>query len=160
MILIGIDPDSEKSGVCVYDAKAEKLLSLANMEFYDLLDYILENRECTFYIEAGYMHKSVFHASKKFSSSKNSNIGLRVGYCNMVGVLLVQFCKRHNIKYNAVPPKARVHREKALCMANKLAYSTVGKTKTSHDQFKVITKSNLKKTNQEQRDAAMLVWGR
>jgi len=35
-----------------------------------------------------------------------------------------------------------------------------GKTKISHDQFRIITKSTLKKTNQEQRDAAMLVWGR
>ena len=42
-ILIGIDPDSEKSGVAVWDNMAQKLTQYTTLGFFELFDLLRSN---------------------------------------------------------------------------------------------------------------------
>jgi len=144
-ILIGIDPDVEKSGFCWYLNK-EKFV-LRNLTFFELFEqlkeckyYDTEVKEWTLkvYIEAGWLNKSNWHKVNNGSAAINSNIGLRTGANHEVGRKIVEMCEYLEIEYELIRPK---------------------KSKVNAETFKALTK-HQGRTNQEQRDAAMLVFGR
>lgn len=143
-ILIGIDPDVEKSGVAYYESDTKKL-ELSNLKFFQLFDYLQHverNKgdldEVTVIVEAGWLNKSNWHAVKDSSSSKNAQIGQRTGANHEVGKKIVEMCQYIGLNYELVKPT---------------------KSKIKHKYFAFMT-GILQKTNQEQRDAGMLVWGR
>ena len=142
-ILIGIDPDVEKSGVAYYESDTKKL-ELSNLTFFQLFDYLqhvernkADLYEVTVVIEAGWLNKSNWHVTHG-TANINAQIGQRTGANHEVGKKIVEMCQYIGLNYELVKPT---------------------KSKIKHKYFAFMT-GILQKTNQEQRDAGMLVWGR
>jgi hypothetical protein len=134
-ILIGIDPDTEKSGVAIkYDG-----LQLYNMTFFQLYDFLfnfkMENVKV--YIECGFLNGGNRHKVLGGSLALNSKIGERIGANHEIAKKICEMCEYLKIEFIQVRPT---------------------KTKSNSDYFKKITGYN-KRTNQEQRDACLLIWG-
>lgn len=138
-ILIGIDPDVEKSGFARIQGDQ---LKLDNLSFFDLFEELkfYKEREIkpTVYIECGFMNKSNFHKKAGMSAALNAKIGERTGANFETAKKIVEMCEYLKLPYVKIQPKA---------------------SKITNDYFKKITGINTR-TNQEQRDAMMLIWGR
>lgn len=137
-MIIGIDPDLEKSGIaCLY--KDSKRIEMSCLNFVGILSFIRMNKpiiDCV-YIEAGWFNKkSSYHFSPNMSTA--ARIGKNVGENHATGKLLAQCIEHEQIKVVLVKPT---------------------KSKLNAEQFKKLTKIQTR-TNQETRDAAMLIWGR
>lgn len=138
--LIGIDPDVEKNGVCLYERKT-KSLSLLNLTFFQLFDFLVtEKHKGTVFkvvIEAGWLNKSNWHLknadSKRVAAAKGKNTGEN----HETGRKIVEMCEYLKLDHALIRPTRR---------------------KLNSEQFKAYT-GYSKRTNTEQRDAAMLVYG-
>lgn len=133
MIYIGIDPDIDKNGVAVYDTQ-DNSLDLRNLSFWDLIDEIESYLvPITLIIESGHLISiSNWHGAKTKSTA--AKIGKNVGANHQVGRLLIEYCEHKGIEYKAVEPKGKIRAE----MFNRIWGIS-------------------KRTNQEQRDSAMLL---
>lgn len=142
-IYIGIDPDVTLNGVAYYVPETN-YLSLHNLNFWNLIKYIQDYQDSEFefavIIEGGWLNsKSNWHGGNKLASSR---IAKNVGSNHQVGKLLVEYCGIYGISHEVVKPRN-------LIKGKKIDAKT----------FKAITKYEGR-TNQETRDAAMLVFGR
>ena len=139
-LLIGIDNDVEKSGVCLYYSKTN--FELLNLSFFDLFKKLVflngQNLDIEVFIEAGWLNKSNWHKVSNGSAAINANIGLRTGANHEVGRKIVEMCQYLGLKHHLIKPT---------------------KSKVNAETFKAITKYQGR-TNQEQRDAALLVFGK
>lgn len=134
-ILIGIDPDIDKNGVAIL---SENLKIVHNMTFWELYDFLkTDNETTTVYIEAGWLNKGNWHLNRKMSLSIAAETGRRTGLNHAVGKLIEEMCIYLEIKYKLVRPS---------------------ETKRNAIYFGKITGIKYR-TNQEQRDAMMLIWG-
>jgi len=138
MIIIGIDPDIDKSGIAIYNSETG-ILNLYNKCFFDLLSEISwqrnEEYDVIVLIECGYLNKSNWHATKN-KAKYAAAIGAKVGANHQISRLLVEFCEREMIDYREIQPKRK---------------------KLNHQDFIRVSGLDLNQTNQEQRDAAMLI---
>jgi len=140
-VLIGVDCDVDKSGIAIYFSKDNfQLKNLRFFELFKLLKFytLVQEMELEIYIEAGWLNKSNWHKLVNGSSNINAQIGQRTGANHETGKKIVEMCEYLGLKYHLIKPT---------------------KTKVDAVAFNKIT--NYKgRTNQEQRDAAMLVFGR
>jgi len=140
-VKMGIDPDTDKSGVAILSSEG---LILKNLRFFELFEEIrdisylciLNQQKFEVTIEAGWLNKSNWHTSSKNSMHVNTKIGNATGANHEVGSKIVVMCEYLNVTYNIITPK---------------------RSKTDSATFKQITNYD-KRTNQEQRDAAMLLY--
>lgn len=136
MILIGIDPDVTASGYASGSLGEIEILGI--LPFWDLicrLERLNANCDIEVYIEAGWQNKkSNWHNYK--STNIASRVGKNVGANHQVGKLLEEFCKVNDIRYHLVRP-----------ISNKVDRAT----------FEKLTGGKFPKTNQEERDAGMLI---
>lgn len=144
MIYIGIDPDTDKNGVAIWDSTTKKL-ELQNMKFWDLIEDIkiiyFNDPSVKIVIEGGWLNKkSNWHAAK--SKGISDMISKKVGRNHQVGMLIGELCERNGIDYEIMKPLK-------LVKGKKMDAKT----------FKLITKYEGR-TNPETRDAALLVFGR
>lgn len=142
---IGIDPDTDKSGVALFDVKGKQLLSLDNLIFFELFVFLYyqiakhSDESIEVVIEAGWLNaKSNFHGAFGGAAER---IGAKVGANHETGKKIVEMCEYLNIPYRLVKP---------------LSLKPWGGKKINHAQF-VQQTGWVGRTNQEQRDAAMLV---
>jgi len=134
-IKIGIDPDIEKSGYAVMSKGG--FVHIGNHPFFVICDDITKFRNdghsLVVCIEAGWLHKkSNWHGGTGVVAQK---IARNVGENHAAGKFFVQFCQHHGITYQEILPKGKID------------------AKT----FRSIT-GWQPRTNQEQRDAAMLIF--
>lgn len=138
-ILIGIDPDVDKSGFARIEGNQ---LKLDNLSFFDLYEELKSYKELgvnpVVYVECGFLNKSNFHKKAGMSAALNAKIGERTGANFETAKKIVEMCEYLKMPYVKIQPKA---------------------SKITNDYFKKITGINTR-TNQEQRDAMMLIWGR
>lgn len=138
-ILIGIDPDVDKSGFARIEGNQ---LKIDNLSFFDLFEELKFYKELeikpTVYVECGYLNKSNFHKKVGMSAALNAKIGERTGANFETAKKIVEMCEYLNLPYVKIQPKS---------------------SKITNDYFKKITGLSVR-TNQEQRDAMMLIWGR
>lgn len=138
-ILIGIDPDVDKSGVAFLQGDQLKLQNLTFFELFDLLSFYKEKEvKPTVYVECGFLNKSNWHKKNAYSAAMNSKIGERTGANFETAKKIVEMCVYLKLPHVQIKPTAK---------------------KISNDYFKSITGIQTR-TNQEQRDAFMLVFGR
>lgn len=140
-LYIGVDPDIDKSGVCLYYSKTN--FELLNLKFFELFDklYFLkdcENLDIEVVIESGWLNKSNWHKVSNGSAAINANIGLRTGANHEVGRKIVEMCQYLGLKHHLIKPT---------------------KSKVNAETFKAITKYQGR-TNSEMRDSCLLVYGR
>lgn len=137
-LLIGIDPDTEKNGVAYVNGVNISLRNMTFFELFDLLKYAKENfDDILVVVEGGWLNKSNWHKSEKGSAALNAKIGSHTGANHETGKKIVEMIEYLEIKYKVVKPT---------------------KSKIKADSFKKITKIQ-EQTNQEKRDAYMLVYG-
>lgn len=135
-MIIGIDPDLTASGVATLTAQG---LHVQTLSFVQLVKYIEQQKPKLkkVVIEAGWLiPKSSWHFSK--SKVQAERIAKNVGQNHATGQLLEQAIQDLGVTVELRKP--------------------IGKR--THEQFVRITGFTQKKrTNQEERDAGLLVWG-
>ncbi len=135
-IIIGIDPDLEKSGVAILGND----LQLKNLTFPETVELFRNEQDSIkkVVIEAGWKNKKAnFQVGGGHSRQVNEQIARRVGMNHATGILLGEIAQ-------------------ALGLAVLLVKPT--KSKLNADEFNKLT-GWQGRTNQEQRDAGMLIWG-
>lgn len=137
--LIGIDPDVDKSGVAIIDGNN---VTLDNLTFFKLFDYLKfykeKERKPTVYVECGFLNKSNWHKKAGKSAAFNAKIGEYTGANFETAKKICEMCEYLNIPHVKVKPT---------------------NSKKDSDFFKKLTGITFR-TNQEQRDAFMLIYGR
>ena len=133
-MIIGIDPDLKKSGVAILGDS----LALKTMTFAETVDLFRSQQDQIkkVVIEAGWLNKKANFRSTH-SKRVDEQISKRVGENHATGKLLVEMAKSFNLNAVEVRPT---------------------RAKKNAEEFKRIT-GWQGRTNQEQRDAGMLIWG-
>lgn len=168
-IIVGIDPDCGSApdeegiatgggcGVCLLsvDRTSHTQITtdadLKTWKFFDVISYIKSaaqaNASTIVIVEASWLNRSAtanWHINAKYSSSKNAAIGYDVGRCHEVGRKIIEACRFYGVAYEAKRPLRKIWQGKD------------GKiTDEEIRRFIPITKG---RTNQEERDAALLAW--
>lgn len=142
MILIGIDPDIDKNGVAIKTDSYE-LLNLTFFELFDKLISLKNIDDLKVYVECGELNKTVYQVQNIPKGVRNikvycAQIGVKVGKNFSAANSIIQLCEYLGVEYVKVKPINR---------------------KLDKDQLKQYTGIS-KRTNQEQRDALMLIYGR
>lgn len=150
---IGIDPDTEKSGVAVWDGEK---LELHNLGFFELYDFLMGKwRECfdsVFFdgdhvvtvryelkvvIEAGWLNEKTNWHYSGHSKGVTAQVGARIGANWETGKKIAEMCEYLNLEYELRKPVSS--KMDAKFFAKLTGYKG--------------------RTNQEQRDAGALVIG-
>lgn len=155
-VVIGIDPDAEKNGVAYFDRETKQLETSA-LTFPDTLDYLryihsqarAAGRNVIVIIEAGWMNKTHWHITPFDNKQKCAKIGNDVGRNHETGRKIAEMCQHWEIPHKLIKP-----------LQLKVGGVNLWKGKDGK-----ITAQELKeitgltgRTNQEQRDAALLAW--
>lgn len=134
-LIIGIDGDLRKSGVATLN---NSNLTLQNLSFTELVEYLMSVKPSVkkIVIEAGWLNeKSNWHNQKNPQIA--AKIGKNVGENHATGKLIAEMAVYLGFVVELVRPTTR---------------------KLDAEQFKRVT-GYVSRTNQETRDAGMLVWG-
>lgn len=135
-MIIGIDPDLAKSGVAILSDSLE----LKTMTFAETVDLFRSQQDQIkkVVIEAGWLNvKSNMHGRYGQSKSAGERIAKNVGENHATGKLLVEMAKSFRLNVIEVRPT---------------------RAKKNAEEFRRIT-GYVGRTNQEVRDAGMLIWG-
>lgn len=147
-VIIGIDPDKEKSGIGILYMATRKL-ELTNMSFPVLLDNLqawkkdetANNRKVIVIVEAGWMNaKSCFHKAQGKSAEK---IAKDVGANHETGRKIIEMCEHYGIEVIAQAPLRKCWRGKD--------------GKITHEELAYFT-GITGRENQDARDAGLLAW--
>ena len=147
-VIIGIDPDKEKSGIGILNMSTRKL-ELTNMSFPVLLDNLQawkkdeadNNRKVIVIVEAGWMNaKSCFHKAQGKSAEK---IAKDVGANHETGRKIIEMCEHYGIEVIAQAPLRKCWRGKD--------------GKITHEELAYFT-GITGRENQVARDAGLLAW--
>ena len=139
MIKIGIDPDVTKSGFALTYQNQTELTTYSFFELFDRLGQLSiqhQKDKILVYVECGFLNKSNWHKLQKGSSNINAKIGERTGANFETAKKICEMCEYLGLKYIQVKPTRK---------------------KLNAAEFKAITKIE-KRTNQEMRDAFMLIF--
>lgn len=138
-ILIGIDPDVDKSGFAFISGSQVRLNNLTFFQLFDELKFYKEKTEKpTVYVECGFLNKSNWHKQNQGTAAVNAKIGQHTGANFETAKKICEMCEYLNIPHVKVRPTA---------------------SKKDNNFFKKLTGLKIR-TNQEQRDAFMLIYGR
>ena len=109
-IFIGIDCDTDASGVAVW---TENQLSIYKMKFFKLFDFFkqfTDNRESYYdwevkvILEAGWLNKKSNWHSEGKGEFVSGRIGAKVGANHQVGKLIVEMCEYLGLEYELHQP--------------------------------------------------------
>lgn len=149
-VVIGIDPDCDKSGVAKID-KSNGTMAVSAIPFPELLDMLAvedakakaNGRKLLIVVEAGYINKKTnfhyFGDNPKIASA----IGAKVGRNHEITHKLVEICEHWNISVTEKEPLPKIWKGKG--------------GKISAAEFQYLT-GYSKRTNQDARDAALICW--
>lgn len=147
-IIIAIDPDTEKSGVAVLEP-ATRHIEAMSLTFPRLLDFLCrqdirakaEGLTLAVIVEAGWLvHKSNWHGT---DGHRAERIAKNVGANHETGRKIVEMCRHWGIHVEELHPLQKMWRGKD------------GKiTAAELEEITGITS----RTNQDERDAALLAW--
>lgn len=145
--IIGIDPDNCKSGIAIHNPK-EKYLETKSLSFFELFDYLRENKENIklIKIEGGWLNKK-----SNFRFAKSQSIGEKmardVGANHETGKKIIEMCEYLNIEYKVVKPLQKNWRGS-------------GKKITDVELRRILfgmgITFNQKRTNQDNRDSVLI----
>ncbi len=148
-IVIGIDPDIDKSGVAYLNVN-NRTLEVSTLSFAQVVEYfnhVVEQKKAgqsvIVVVEASWMMKSNWHL--KFGSRKEyaAATGYKVGQNHQTGKLICEMAR-------AIGLEVLEHAPLRKCWKGKDG-------KITADELQQIT-GLIGRTNQESRDAALLAW--
>lgn len=148
MIIIGIDPDNNKSGYGIVDTETKTVVDSGKKPFVELLRLIEEQSvilgdKLRVVVEAGWLNKGNWHVSWQTTAPMAASIGRAVGMNHQTGILLCQLLEDDCIAVTKAKPLRKVWKGKD------------GKITAS--ELKMFTNYD-KRTNQDERDAILLAW--
>lgn len=147
-VIIGIDPDVEKSGVAFLEVQSRKL-EVSSLRFPDLLSYLrfckaeASGTAFAVVIEAGWLNRSNWHFSPRDSRAKCAEIGRAAGRNHQTGILIAEMCEAMGIEFHLQKPLVKVWKGRD--------------GKITHAELSAFT-GIMGRTNQDGRDAALLAW--
>jgi predicted GNAT family acetyltransferase len=136
-LFIGIDADTQKSGVAVWEYK---LLELYNLTFFELFEFLKRQpkERTAVIIEAGWLNtKSSWHGHG-YGEGVAARTGAKVGANHETGKKIAEMCDYLDLTYELKKPES---------------------SKVDAKYFKMLTKYEGR-TNSETRDAGLLVFGK
>ncbi len=150
-VVIGIDPDKGKSGVAYLNVR-ERNFGLLSLDFVGSLNYLfsakkdmeINGKKFIVVIEGGWLNRSVWHVKPTDTKALAAKKGYSVGQNHQTGIFLQEFCEANNIPYKVVKPLRK-------CWQGK-------DRKITHEELAAFTGMKQRRTNQEERDAALLAW--
>ena len=106
MLIIGIDPDLDASGVAI--VRNGQIESLQTMNFFDLLDFIhitnSSSSKVVFAVENVELNKSLYAKHNSKNQRVRERIGQNVGQVKAVARLIEQYLIRIDAAYTMVAP--------------------------------------------------------
>lgn len=155
--IIAIDPDVDKNGVAYLRLKP-RLLELSSLTFPALLDYLQtaakyhydHRHDFVVLVEAGWLNKAHWHVLRRDSPTMAAAKGNSAGRNHEVGRLIAACMEHWHIPCKLVKPLS-LHIGK-----RKMWDSTSGKI--THEELASFMPVEARRTNQEERDAALLAW--
>lgn len=151
-IIVGIDPDVDKSGYAVLKCGERKVTTIDALGFFQLQAYLtaLADRvrrldvSLVVVVEASWMIQANWHVNQYDRRNRAAAKGYDVGRNHQVGKLIVEMCK-----VNDIPVVEHIPLRKCW----------VGKDrKITHKELTQFCPVDKTRTNQEMRDAALLAW--
>lgn len=150
-IIIGIDPDVSKSGVAILDVSARRV-EVSSFDFAEMYGYIMEvhrlceeeGKDLTVVVEAGWLNRTNWHTSWHDKPNVAARKGFDVGRNQQVGHDIITLLRAEAIDVIEVAPLRKCWKGRDR--------------KITHEELVSITRIDKKRTNQEERDAALLVW--
>lgn len=156
--VIGIDPDVEKSGIAILDCDTKTIDVLQSLAFPDLLDTLrsiqrqqeVQNKTYRVIIEAGWLNKAHWHILTKDNKRLAAAKGNSAGRNHEIGRKIAEMCKHWQIPYELIKP---------LQLRFKGVNIWKGKDgKITHEELAAFIPLKINRTNQEERDAALIAW--
>ena len=150
-IYIGIDPDTELSGVARLDMMEKKTWA-DTLPFPLLLQYILSvkrdarlrGHRVVVVIEASWKTTTNWHTHRGDTLRTSAKKGYDVGRCHETGKKIVEMMDYYGIEVIEQKPLKKVWKGPD--------------GKISHAEMKEVCGWNKKRSNQEERDAMLLAW--
>lgn len=148
----GIDPDVGRSGVGVVHVKARKAEMMA-LPFPLLLDYLRGLREwmdgsggkALVVVEAGWLNRSNWHIKGRDGKTVSAAIGASTGRNHETGRKIVEMARYYGLETVEAKPLRKVWRGSG--------------GKITHGELSVVVGGlDVKRSNQEERDALLLAW--
>lgn len=151
-IIVGIDPDIDKSGFAVLRYDERKVTTIEALGFFQLQSYLKTLADCALdlglslvvVVEASWMISGNWHVNQFDRRNRAAAKGYDVGRNHQVGKLIVEMCK-----VNGIPVVEHIPLRK--CWSGK-------DRKITHEELTQFCPVNKTRTNQEMRDAALLAW--
>lgn len=146
-IIIGIDPDVDKSGVAIYEEELDalKISSMPFARIVSAFEYIASCSNSGHYlvvVEAAWLNRSNWHLSSSDTKRSACAKGVSVGRNMQVGICLVEVARELGL--NVVEQKPLIKRWR-------------GKDgKITHEELCDLIQIQKSRTNQEERDACLL----
>jgi hypothetical protein len=150
-IIIGIDPDVDKSGVAALNCRT-KGVKVGRKRFPDLIDSLRELRDdakknnipILVVVEASWLISHNWHTSHGRSAAAIAKTGYNVGRNHQVGMLIVECCRAMGLEVKEQMPLKKMWKG--------------ADGKITHEELSWFIVGLPKQTNNEERDAALLAW--
>src|SRR5690554_5129023 len=147
-LIIGIDPDCKKSGLCVIDKDEKKVIKAEALPFPELIATIglykeADEIKCV-YVEAGWLNRGNYHGRKGDSRAIAAAKGEAVGRNAETGRKIIEMLRYNNIPVFEVKPLKKVWKG--------------ADGKISQSEIVRMIPGFPKRSNQEVRDAALIAW--
>lgn len=144
-VIIGIDPDVDKSGVCVYK-KDSNNVELMNMSFPELVEYMHWIDFADVYVEAGWINHGNWHLKGYDNKRLGASKGYDVGRNHETGRKIVEMLKYMGFNVKEVKPLRK-------CWKG-------NDGKITHEELSILCKAKGidigRRSNQDARDAALI----
>ena len=149
-IIIGIDPDVNKSGVATISGKGEEVTAVS-LSFPQLLEYLqtertrsmAENTRVVVVVEASWKISTNWHVHQRDSKGAIARKGKDAGRCHEVGRKIVECAQYYGLEVVEKLPLKKIWQGKD--------------GKITDEEIKAFMPI-AGRTNQEERDAALLAW--
>lgn len=145
--IIAIDPDIDKSGICVLNATDRKVEYSASLPFFEVcrtirMANVTEGDDLQVYVEAGWLNeKSNFHPSQ---GRRAERIAHDVGMNHAAGRLFLSYCDTIGIKAHEFRPLKKIWGG--------------ADRKITKEELEAVIGQNLHRCNQDERDAILIAW--
>ena len=148
--IIGIDPDVNKSGVAVISGDGKEVTAVS-LTFPQLLEFLqaerlrsmAENTRVVVVVEASWKISTNWHVRQRDSKGAIARKGKDAGRCHEVGRKIVECAKYYGLEVVERLPLKKIWKGKD--------------GKITHEEIKAFMPIQGR-TNQEERDAALLAW--
>lgn len=149
-IIIGIDPDTAKSGIAYLETSTKKL-ELSNFSFTEICGYltwvkgesVTQNANVVVVVEASWSNTHNTHLKGVYNKGAIAKTGYNVGRNHQVGKDICDLCRHLGLEVIEQHPLRKGWKGKDK--------------KITHEELAYFT-GIMGRTNQESRDAALLAW--